>query len=174
MAPVEDNSDDALLKDRGTIILCDQLYPTVGNKWVIAGTYDTAMAAAGAREHIISGFWLYLRLQCETVGEKLVNIKLVVRDLPPTYPALHETDLKRKCTNPVRPMEFGYQFPGISVQCPVEPEEIEVGKPLALNLLFWLKVNGASIASSPLTIIFRNPNDHTIPFARKPDPGGGP
>jgi hypothetical protein len=161
---------------RGTILLCDQLYPTVNGKYVISGTYTNFFTVLDELT-ISNGINAYLRVQVEHAGQYQFKVLAIDRAQASNATPLFEVQGEVVVRDPLEPLEAGLLLPGFTVKCPVgSTVNIEIGKPVGANLLIWLEINGKAIASSPLRIIFRNPRDpqHAISFNVPPTPGSNP
>ncbi len=160
---------------RGTVILCDQLYPSVGGKWVIAGTYTHCMVQTGHRQVDLPGLQVYLRFQVEREGEYGCELLLVNRALPSHAPAILRQDIRVHITDPLSPCEMGCVLPPFRVQCPDLPSQ-EPGARIGVPLLLWFKVAAEDVATCPLNIIFQpqRGQGHAGDPAERPEPGTGP
>ena len=161
-------------ESRGTVILCDQLYPTIGGKWVIAGTYTNYLADLGA-QHVdfIHGLNVYLRFQVERTGKYPCELLLVNRALASNLPAIQRLEVRIAVTDPLAPVEIGCVLPPFRVRCPNTPD-VPVDTAIGVALLVWLKVDGEDVATCPLNVIFqpyRGPG-HAGDSSQRPDAGG--
>jgi len=162
---------------RGLILFADQVYPTLGGKWIIAGTYSNWFTTE-PQLRFVGGVSVYLRIQFEHAGNYRIRLLLVDRAAPPTLPALTELTIDAVVTDPADPIDCGLKLPDFEVKCPVgSTDNIPIGQPLGLVLTLCMEVNGAAVASAPFRIIFRNPMEPLnvlLPPAPNPDsPQGG-
>ena len=164
---------------RGTVILCDQLYPPIGGKWVIAGTYTHWTVAPGAHQIDLPPLNVYIRFQVERAGEYDCELLLIHRDLPSNAPAILRQQVRIKVGDPLAPCEMGCILPPFRVRFPTDPPHVPEGTAIGVPFLLWLKVAGEDLASCPLNIIFppaqghnhaRDANDP----APEHEPGHGP
>lgn len=142
---------------RGTLIVCDAVEQTISGKFMICGTYNMRHGRPG--EPILKfPLAMYLRLQFEHAGTYPGEILIVDRSKSSTHkPLLHQAGWSFSITDPLQPLEVPCLFHEIEVECPVDIKTLAPGGIYALHLLVWLKVDGADVASSPLTVIFLAP-----------------
>jgi hypothetical protein len=139
---------------RGTVILCDQLYPSLGGKWVIAGTYTHFRSSPGAMQVDLPPLNVYIRFQVEKAGEYDCELLLVHRAQPSNVPPIIRQLVRLKIGDPLTPCEMGCVLPSIRVRCPDGLQAVPDAKPIGIPLLLWLKVAGEDLASCPLNVIF--------------------
>ena len=161
---------------RGTVILCDQLYPTVGGKWVIAGTYTHWTSLPGAHHLDLPPLNVYIRFQVEHAKEIDCELLLVHRAMPSNAPAIFRQQVKVQIVDPLTPVEMGCVLPPFRVNFPTDLSQTPAGIPVGVPLLLWLKVDGEDLASCPLNVIFLPPQgpDHADDPAPQHAPGQGP
>jgi len=153
---------------RGTIIICDHLYPSTGGKWVIAGTYTGCLVATGDRHIDFQGLNVYVRFQVEQAGHYDCELILIPRALPANAPVIHRQDFRVEVIDPLSPCEMGCLLPPFRVKCPSDLAD-PVPALIGVQLLLWLKVAGEDVASCPLNVIFR-PNQgpaHADPSSQR-------
>jgi len=143
---------------RGTILLCDQVYPTTGGKWIIAGTYTNWWTSSSPLV-FTGGLSIYIRFQVEQPADYPCRILLFDRMQPSNVPPIVEVGMVARITDPLEPFELGLKLPQFGIVSPIPPEQIPAGKPVGVILSVWLQVNGKDLASCPLRIIFCNPQD---------------
>lgn len=160
---------------RGTIILCDQLYPSINGKWIIAGTYTTWNVRPGELHLDLPTLNVYIRFQVEKAGDCACELLLVHRALPSNAPAIIRQDFTVRINDPLSPCEMGCVMPSFRVRCPEQPTQ-PTSPLIGVPLLLWLKVAGEDIATCPLNIIFRPQRGpiHADDPAKRPDAGNGP
>ena len=160
---------------RGTVILCDQLYPSIGGKWVIAGTYTAWMAQPGVQQFDLPPLNVYIRFQVEQAGEFDCDLLLVHRSLPANAPAIVRQQFRVRVGDPLAPCEMGCVLPAFRVRCPDEAQQ-QPAALIGVPLLIWLKVAGEDVASCPLNVIFQpqQGQDHADDPAPEQKPGSGP
>lgn len=160
---------------RGSVILCDNLYPTVNGKWVIAGTYTTWLAHPGER-HIDfrDGIHAYLRFQVDRAGTYACELLLVNRSQASNQPAISRHPFSATISDPLSPVELGCILPPFRVRCPddIDPKP---GTGVGVPLLVWFKIGGEDVASCPLNVIFQasQGHGHATDTPGQPDAGGG-
>lgn len=156
---------------RGTVILCDQLYPSLNGKWVIAGTYTTWFVPPQERHLDLPGVSVYVRFQVEKAGTYDCEVLLVHRALPSNAPPIMREAFQIPVTDPLFPREAGCVLRPFRVSCP--PELADSPAPVGIPLLLWFKVAGEDVASCPLNIIFhpRQGHGHASDPATPPDTG---
>jgi hypothetical protein len=142
---------------RGAIIICDAVEMTVSGKFIIIGTHNLRRGHPG-QAILRFPLVLYMRLQFDVAGTYAGEILLIDREKPSNEkPLLRYSDLKFIVSDPLSPVETPCIFPDVEVECPVDLKTIAPNQIYALPLLVWLKVDGADIASSPLTLLFCPP-----------------
>jgi hypothetical protein len=156
--PVTNPSRPPMDAVRGTIMLCDQVYPTAGGKWIIAGTYTNWWTSESPLV-FTGGLSVYIRFQVEQSGDYPCRILLIDRMRSANDPPIVEVGLTARISDPLEPFELGLKFPQFGVKCPIDPGQIPAGRPIGLVLSVWLQVLGKDLASCPLRVIFRNPQD---------------
>lgn len=162
---------------RGTIILCDHLYFTDDKKYIIAGTYTTWRVGSGKDMiDFHAGIFVYGRIQVERAGQYKGSVKLIHKAMPPGTAPIQEFDLYVDMRDPLTPFEFGCQLKPFTVDCPEDLSNAPEGSAFGVRLGLWLEIEGKSIASCPLNVIFsssaRSPYDPT--HRREPRRDGDP
>ena len=162
---------------RGTIIICDHLYRTTEDKWVIAGTYNTLVSH---RDHVHLELPLYIRLQAMDVGNFQCKIKIIDRARLSTEKALMETSISFDVKNPNDTIEIGLTTPAFDVRRPAEWNDLPPGRAIQYALTIWLQADNMQgkafdLASATLRIIFPKENptggDHGPDPDARTDPG---
>jgi len=138
---------------RSTLILCDQLYPSMNGKWVIAGTYTQWHAPAGAAQFQLPPLNIYIRFQVEQAGDYACDLLLVHRSMPSSAEVILRQQVKLGITDPLAPCELGCVLPPFVVHCP-QIQNRQADESIGVPLLLWLRVGGCDIASCPLNVIF--------------------
>ena len=144
---------------RGTVILCDQLYPSIGGKWIIAGTYSTWKVRPGARHLELPPLNVYIRFQVQQAGEFAGELLLMQRSLPANDPPLLRQEFRVRIGDPLSPYEMGCVLPAFQVRCPDEAPQQQTG-PIGVHLLLWLRIAGEDVASCPLNVLFQPEPGH--------------
>jgi hypothetical protein len=142
---------------RGTILLSDHVYPTVNNKFVIAGTLTTFWTKEPVL-HIMQGLGVYCRVQVERAGEYQARILLIDTEKPPNHQQIMEMNTKLNIKQPSIPMEFAFQMPGFKVQYTPDHQP-QPGKPTVVKFRVWLQVGNKEVASAPLLVVFKYKDD---------------
>jgi hypothetical protein len=161
---------------RGSLILCDQLYPTIAGKWIIAGTYTAKLSRPGQeRIEFPDGVNVYLRFQVEQAQRYHAEILLINRGLTSTTEPLQRHELDLDVADPRTPIELACILDPFQVHCPIPLAAIPPAG-LGVALLVWLRVNGEDLASCPLNLIFRplEGAPHAGHEPRQPESGGTP
>jgi hypothetical protein len=160
---------------RGTVILCDQLYPTLAGKWVIAGTYTHFNVSPGAQHIDLPPLNVYIRFQVEKSSEYDCELLLVHRAQASNVPAIIRQSIRLQVVDPLTPCEMGCVLPSIRVSYPDGLHEAPGAKPVGIPLLLWLKVGGEDLASCPLNVIFPPPQGprHAGNTGPEHEPGQG-
>lgn len=142
---------------RGTVILCDQLYPVGNGKWVIAGTYTAWWVRPGERHiEFPTGLHAYLRFQVERAGDYACEVHLVDRGQAANAPPLLRHAFRVNVTDPLNPVEVGCMLPPCQVR-PPEGANPAPGAPVAVHLQVCLRVGDEEIATCPLNVVFQAP-----------------
>lgn len=144
---------------RGTVILCDHLYPSLNGKWVIAGTYTNWQARPGERHLDLPGLNVYVRFQVEKAGTYDCELLLIHRALPSNAPAILRQQVRIEVIDPLTPCEVGCVLPAFRVRCPNVPDA-QAAALIGVPLLVWFKVSGEDVASCPLNVIFQPNQGH--------------
>lgn len=145
-------------KIRGTVILCDQVYLTQENKFIIAGTYNY-IKTTNDKIDFPSGISTYVRFQVEQARSYQVEVVLAIANAPTIDEGiLDRISAEFTTRNPLEPGEKGLQFPSFQLVCPIPQDQIPPSG-IVVPLIVCLRVDSHEVSSCRLYIHFLPPGD---------------
>jgi len=143
---------------RGAVILCDHLYPTERDKWIIAGTFNN-LTTREKEIDLKNGIDAYVRFVVETPGKHRGSLLLIDGSRDSTKEPLMRLEFEVEVRDPRFPIEMPVKIPPFKVQRPPIPAGRKPGEKIGLRMIVWLEVDGSTLATSPLDLIFVVPEE---------------
>lgn len=141
----------------GTIIICDQVYPTSGGKYVLAGTYTALEVHVRDLRRIdfrLQPLNAYVRVRPETTGPLKLQVRLRDEQQPPWEAPMVTINLEAQIdARTIRLFECPVTIPPFGIQVTGGDHAASAGR-LELRYAVELLHQGELITSAPLDLRF--------------------
>ena len=149
-----------MLDHRGAVILCDYIDRMQNGKYLLVGTHTHLICFDEQLIH--PGLLCYVRAQVERQppsGEQhRLVVQLISRDAAPNQEPIQRVEVHlRPPATPNEPLELPIRLPPMRVACPVPVVQLGDDEAIGLSYTVWAEMDGTTLASCPLNIIFRRP-----------------